>query len=99
MDANARMKRNHAYWEREGKRASDNGWFMECAVWFIDTAGDWQLFYGYDNFHDAITDARGTLGIDQWAIVRQTTIVAFSKSAAYQVIFLSQMLKRNRRMA
>lgn len=76
---------------REGK-------IMECALWFVDTAGLWQLFYGYDNFHDAITDARGTLGIDQWAIVRQTTIVAFSKSAAYRVIFLSQMLKRNRRM-
>lgn len=75
------------------------GRFMECAVWFIDTAGDWQLFYGYDNFHDAITEARGTLGIDQWAIARRTTIIAHSESAARFVYSLSRMLKRNRRMA
>lgn len=98
MDINERMERNRAYWERESKRAADNGWFMECALWYVDTHDEWQLFYGYDHFHDAITDARGTLGIDQWAIARNTTVIAFSKTAAYEVIFLSQMLKRNRRL-
>lgn len=54
---------------------------MDFVVWYLDTDGTWKMFYHYgDNFHAAITDARGTLGIDEWAITNQNCVrIAHSK--------------------
>lgn len=51
---------------------------MRLEVWYVSTKGVWEFFYdhyGHD-FKWAVDDARKTLGIDQWAIVRGSTILA-----------------------
>lgn len=53
------------------------------SLWYINRKGVWCLFYNYGfNFAGAMKDARGTLGIDLWAILRGGRVVAMHRDAS-----------------